>query len=268
MAADAAECVRGDARHQSAPLTIESLDTRYLSYPVSSVWAMSTVLEPPPRTPFLPGRSPQASAWAFAEGEAVAVMGTVNQAVARLVTALRVLLDTDGWEGAGIRSPEHWVTWKAGMSRSRAEGLVRIARRSLELPACFSLFAEGRLGEDAMVRIARRVPAGRDAEVAAMAPTLLIPQLDRLLRALPEQPDGAPSDPAPGPERMCQLRERRDGWLRGEFCLPPDEGALLQIGSSNWLVISLAALSVLIATINLVGGFLVTRRMLAMFQKS
>ncbi|QWK80678.1 Re/Si-specific NAD(P)(+) transhydrogenase subunit alpha [Ochrobactrum sp. BTU1] len=45
-------------------------------------------------------------------------------------------------------------------------------------------------------------------------------------------------------------------------------GALLQIGSSNWLVMVLAALSVLIATINIVGGFLVTRRMLAMFQKS
>jgi len=45
-------------------------------------------------------------------------------------------------------------------------------------------------------------------------------------------------------------------------------GALLQIGSSEWLVVLLAALSVLIATINIVGGFLVTRRMLAMFQKS
>ncbi|KVK54138.1 NAD(P) transhydrogenase subunit alpha [Agrobacterium sp. D14] len=45
-------------------------------------------------------------------------------------------------------------------------------------------------------------------------------------------------------------------------------GALLQIGSSNWLVVILASLSVLIATINIVGGFLVTRRMLAMFQKS
>ncbi|KQT04533.1 NAD(P) transhydrogenase subunit alpha [Rhizobium sp. Leaf391] len=45
-------------------------------------------------------------------------------------------------------------------------------------------------------------------------------------------------------------------------------GALLQVGSSNWLVVFLAALSVLIATINIVGGFLVTRRMLAMFQKS
>ncbi len=45
-------------------------------------------------------------------------------------------------------------------------------------------------------------------------------------------------------------------------------GALLQIGSGNRLVVILASLSVLIATINIVGGFLVTRRMLAMFQKS
>ena len=45
-------------------------------------------------------------------------------------------------------------------------------------------------------------------------------------------------------------------------------GALLQVGSGNWLVVSLAAVSILIATINIVGGFLVTRRMLAMFQKS
>jgi len=45
-------------------------------------------------------------------------------------------------------------------------------------------------------------------------------------------------------------------------------GALLQIGSSSWLVVILASISVLIASINVVGGFLVTRRMLAMFQKS
>jgi len=45
-------------------------------------------------------------------------------------------------------------------------------------------------------------------------------------------------------------------------------GALLQIGSGNWLVLILAALSVLMAGINIFGGFMVTRRMLAMFQKS
>jgi NAD(P) transhydrogenase subunit alpha len=45
-------------------------------------------------------------------------------------------------------------------------------------------------------------------------------------------------------------------------------GALLQIGSGNWLVVFLSLIAVFIATINIVGGFMVTRRMLAMFQRS
>jgi NAD(P) transhydrogenase subunit alpha len=45
-------------------------------------------------------------------------------------------------------------------------------------------------------------------------------------------------------------------------------GALMQIGSGSYLVILLAGLSVFMAGINIFGGFLVTRRMLAMFQKS
>ena len=45
-------------------------------------------------------------------------------------------------------------------------------------------------------------------------------------------------------------------------------GAILQIGSSSFLVTVLAGISVFFAGINIFGGFLVTRRMLAMFQKS
>jgi H+-translocating NAD(P) transhydrogenase subunit alpha len=50
-------------------------------------------------------------------------------------------------------------------------------------------------------------------------------------------------------------------------------GSLLQIGAGSavpggWVVIILSTVSILIASINIVGGFLVTRRMLAMFQKS
>ena len=45
-------------------------------------------------------------------------------------------------------------------------------------------------------------------------------------------------------------------------------GAILQIGSSSLLVTVLAGISVFFAGINIFGGFLVTRRMLAMFQKS
>jgi NAD(P) transhydrogenase subunit alpha len=45
-------------------------------------------------------------------------------------------------------------------------------------------------------------------------------------------------------------------------------GALLQVGSGSAVVVILAAISILIASVNIFGGFLVTRRMLAMFQRS
>jgi NAD(P) transhydrogenase subunit alpha len=45
-------------------------------------------------------------------------------------------------------------------------------------------------------------------------------------------------------------------------------GALIQIGSTSMLITLLAALGIFMAAVNIFGGFLVTRRMLAMFQKS
>ena len=45
-------------------------------------------------------------------------------------------------------------------------------------------------------------------------------------------------------------------------------GALLQLGDGGFIVKALATVSVLVAMINVVGGFMVTRRMLQMFQKS
>ncbi len=45
-------------------------------------------------------------------------------------------------------------------------------------------------------------------------------------------------------------------------------GALIQIGSASVLITILAALGIFMASVNIFGGFLVTRRMLAMFQKS
>lgn len=45
-------------------------------------------------------------------------------------------------------------------------------------------------------------------------------------------------------------------------------GALLQVGTTGWLVSFLAGLAILMASVNIFGGFMVTRRMLKMFQKS
>ena len=44
-------------------------------------------------------------------------------------------------------------------------------------------------------------------------------------------------------------------------------GALLSIGSPNRVTVVLGFLALVIATINIVGGFLVTHRMLGMFNK-
>jgi hypothetical protein len=176
--------------------------------------------------------SPLEQAWEACATRTVAAVGAMNLAVAELVATIRLLLDTDGWAGSGIRSPEHWVTWQAGMSSRRAGNLVRIARRVHELPACWGLVQAGRLTEDAMVRIARRVPAERDAEVAAWAPGMLISQLDRVLKACPDLPD-PDQDPPPDPDarrRQLRLDTRADGWGRGDFSLPPDEMALLRAG--------------------------------------
>ncbi len=44
-------------------------------------------------------------------------------------------------------------------------------------------------------------------------------------------------------------------------------GALLAAGSEHWFVATIGMFAVALATINVVGGFLVTHRMLAMFRK-
>jgi hypothetical protein len=162
----------------------------------------------------------------------VALMGTINLAVARLVATIRMLIDTGGWGGHGIRSVDHWVQWKAGIKPSRAQDLVRIARRIDELPSCWALFEAGRLTEDAMVCIARRVPAARDAEVAGWAAGMLVSQLRRSLASCPELPDPAP-DALPATtqrQRFFRSRQSPDGWLEGEFCLPPSEAPIVQVG--------------------------------------
>jgi hypothetical protein len=174
--------------------------------------------------------SSQEQAWVQAERETVAVMGTVNAAIARLVRTIRMLIDTEGWGGVGIRSVEHWVSWKAAMSSRRAGNLAQIARRIHELPRCFALLEAGRLTEDAMVRIARRVPASHDEVVATKAPTLLISQLDRTLAALPPLEVPEPDQAGQRLRRRFETWTEDGGWLGGRFCLPPDEGAVLRNG--------------------------------------
>ena len=69
-------------------------------------------------------------------------VGGLNVASAELVGLVSEALATGAWEGAGIRSPEHWVAWRCGVTGARARRLVSLARGLEALPACRRLFDE------------------------------------------------------------------------------------------------------------------------------
>jgi NAD(P) transhydrogenase subunit alpha len=69
-------------------------------------------------------------------------------------------------------------------------------------------------------------------------------------------------------ERLAFAAHAADGGHERDFVdHHPGRADADRVGQA-WLVIILAALSVFMAGINIFGGFMVTRRMLAMFQKS
>ncbi|MDQ2650416.1 MAG: HNH endonuclease, partial [Actinomycetota bacterium] len=109
----------------------------------------------------------------------------------------------------------------------RAGNLTQIARRIDELPACFGLFREGRISEDMMSRIARKVPATRDVEIAGIAVRRTVAQLDRLLAHLPEVDK---PDPGAAKAGKVELRENRDGTGTAIITLAADDWALFRDG--------------------------------------
>lgn len=160
-----------------------------------------------------------------AEVVAARVMGQMNALAWQLVEMMVEVLEAAAWAPwGGLRSPEHWLCWRTGVSPSRSAKLTQIARRVEELPGCIALFRVGRLTEDAMALIARKLPAERDQEVADLAPSLLHTQLARILKHLPDQKPKAHSSR----ERKALFGFREDGWWESNVVLPPDEGAVAQ----------------------------------------
>jgi hypothetical protein len=174
-----------------------------------------------------------------AEDRIAELMGIINTATSQLVEVIAGVLASDAWQGWGIRSPEHWVTWRCGVSPARARRLVAMARARTDLPEVSGVFAAGELSEDQAAIVFRHTPPGRDREIAGLAPLLTVPQLRHVVASLPPDdpptadPDADSADQAAPPEPEPERREvtfgwRDDGrwWLRA--LLPAEEGALVQ----------------------------------------
>ena len=132
------------------------------------------------------------------EAELAVVCGALNQVSARLVVLTARAIESEGWAGAGIRSVEHWLVLRAGLSPGRARQVVVMARRVGVLPVVMGQFAAGRLSVDQVAVVARHAPSQVEASVAELAVSASVPQLGRVLsRYAFDPPTGDDPDPDP-----------------------------------------------------------------------
>jgi len=159
------------------------------------------------------------------EAEMAEVCGILNVATARLVGLIGQVLETESWQGFGIRSAEHWVAWKCGVSPRRARVLVMMARRLGELPETRAAFGAGELAEDSVGLICRLAPTSIDTDVAELARNTTFTQLRRVLNEYSPQDEPAEKPPVEE-KRQVSFGPTDDGTWRLSAELLPDEGAV------------------------------------------
>jgi len=179
------------------------------------------------------------------ETELAQVCGVLNQAHARLVSLVAAALEDESWACDGIRSPEHFLVLRAGLSRSRAAQVVAVARRRAVLPSAVQAFEDGQLSVDQMVVVGRHTPASLEASVTELAVNASVTQLQRALGRHAFDPadlrDPAGSgtltgsrarDPLTLEERAAEPPELSMSYLDGRFLMrfsaPADLGALVE----------------------------------------
>ena len=176
----------------------------------------------------------------------------LHDAHARLVAQMTKVIEDGTWSGAGIRSPEHFLVLRAGLSRGQARAVVLLANRAAELPATARALREGRLSLDQAAVVARHTPTEFDESVAEFAQYATVPQLQRAVPRYdftPVDPDPAdpPDDEQPPPQQQEQQDERaslsmwhdQDGRFHLAYRAPEQVGALVQAAlaeAKDWLI--------------------------------
>ena len=132
------------------------------------------------------------------EAKIASAAGALNVAHGRLVELAADLIESELWRGYGIKSVEHWLCWKAGLSPERARQITAVARRRSELPVTVATLTAGELSVDQVICVAKHAPAHNDAEVASFAKVATVTQLRSTLSrySFANQTEPGTTDPA------------------------------------------------------------------------
>ena len=110
------------------------------------------------------------------------VCGHLNVLNAQLVELAAEALETGSWQGRGVKSLAHWLTWQAGISTGHAREIVRLAEAQASHPQVMAEFADGALSQD-QAAIATKAPAYLDKWFAEVATAATVAQLRVMVRA-------------------------------------------------------------------------------------
>jgi hypothetical protein len=167
------------------------------------------------------------------------------------VDFVAAVLADGSWQAAGLRSPEHWLMLRAGLSRGQAAAVILLGRRAGELPATAAALRDGRISLDQAAVVARHTPAEFDATVAEFAQHATVTQLQRSVsrydftlqpdnvddqgavlpgESLPDGQDGDADDQQPEPAEPAHLSMGvdGDGRFRLRYDAPAEVGALVE----------------------------------------
>jgi hypothetical protein len=170
----------------------------------------------------------------------------LNRSHAELVDITVDLLERSLWAEGGIRSPEHWLMVRAGLSPATARDVVRMARRALDLPEALSSLSTGTLSLDQASVLTRHVPATHSQAATALAEKCTVPQLRRALSRhgfhddsddsnddTDEKPDRRTPGEKAGPNSVREdpvltMSTNSDGVFTLRFSAPASVGALVE----------------------------------------
>jgi hypothetical protein len=164
------------------------------------------------------------------EAAVASAAGVRNAADAALVDLVVTALAEGWWEGWRIHTPVQWLMWRAGVSRSTARQVVRLAQRAGDLPTVMAVFRAGGLSLDQASTVARYTPAAYEASVCELAVNATVPQIVRATRKYGFDAEVIERDATdrPGPVRSVSFgTDTSDQW-RASIRLPADEGQIVE----------------------------------------
>jgi hypothetical protein len=164
------------------------------------------------------------------EASVASAAGLRNVADAALVDLVVTALERDWWAGWKIHTPTQWLMWKAGVSRSSARCIVRLAQRAEELPTVMASFRAGRLSLDQAATVARFTPAEYEASVCELAESATVNQITAATRQYGWDADVIERDEPVrhGPDRSVSFGSDASDQWRASIRLPADEGAVVE----------------------------------------